>query len=153
MIVASEAGAGAGLTRGQRVLLVLGVMLLGLSAFFGISGGLREVPRATGAGRIWQSYMQLAYGVSALSLGLVRFLLHRVSWALGAAFIVTVGLAAGLAPVYWGGANAQVGIFSGSVAAGVAFGIIKLVSFGLPTIARVAPGAAAAPADSIHSEE
>jgi hypothetical protein len=127
----------------------LGTALLLFLAWNGISGGLREFPRADTLGQTVQTICQVAYGL--LAIGVLVTLggaTHTRRWVRGA-WIVAVSLAAGIAPVAWGGTGVATGLMTVVLSATVAWGIVSLLDVGSGRAREVR--AAAAPLPAVQS--
>lgn len=115
------------MTRGRRLAGALGTLLMLFLAWNGISGGLREFPKADTPGQTVQTVFQLAYGVLAVAVLLTQRVDSRPRRLVRIAWIVAVSLAAGIAPVAWGGTGVVTGIVTFAASATVAWGIVSLL--------------------------
>ena len=114
----------------RRALLVLAIVLLLALTWLGFQGGIHQWPQPQSPGQRIQTIAQFAYGLSAL--------LTVVSvWATGtfgrvarASFLVSLSVAAGLAPVVWGGAAWWAGLVAALAALLIGLLIIWLLNAG-----------------------
>ncbi len=108
---------------------VAAVLLLALT-WFGVSGGVRELPQAHAPAERIQSVAQLSYGVLSLLYLLTSVRTGRGARLVLVAWVVSLAIAAGLAPVVWGQASVKIGLASAAIAALLAFGIVALLRAG-----------------------
>ena len=110
----------------RRPFLLVGVLvLLGLT-WLGVSGGLHQLPRSHSPGEWVQSLAQLGYGTLSL-LGVLTRFRGRQGRVIVWLWLVSMLIAAGLAPVVWGGASVGIGLVSAGAVLLVAPGIVWLV--------------------------
>ncbi len=112
-----------------RVLFVLTLLLLLGLAWIGISGGWSQLAQSPTPGRQIQSIAQLAYGLLSLVSLIVWFATRRWSWSVLVAWVLSVALAGGLAPVVWGESSVAVGVVSGMASGLIAAGVVWLLRF------------------------
>jgi hypothetical protein len=111
----------------RRVLLALGLLFLAGLGWLGLSGGVEQFSMSRSLIQWAQSMSQLAYGI--LSVAAIVAVLRRRRWktAVLRAWTVAVTLAAGLAPVAWGGLGLSSGLMAGGGTLLIALAIIWLV--------------------------
>lgn len=114
----------------------LGTVLLLLLVWNGISGGLREFPRADSLGQQVQTVAQLLYGGFAALVLLTTRQSRGIKRSVRALWVLTVSLAAGIAPVAWGGTGVLTGVMTFVLSAVVASGIVALLDVGGPVAQR-----------------
>lgn len=114
----------------------LGTVLLLLLVWNGISGGLREFPRADSLGQQVQTVAQVAYGALAALVLLTTRQSPRLRRGIRVAWVVAVSLAAGIAPVAWGGTGVLTGVVTFVLSIAVASGIVALLDVGGPAAQR-----------------
>ena len=110
----------------RRVLSVLvALVLLGLG-WSGVNGGVDQWGQSRTPGQVAQTLTQFAFALFAL-LSLVTMIWGR-RWnrVMGAGLTVSLGLAAGLASVVWGGTSVLIGIIAALAAAVIGLGIAWL---------------------------
>jgi hypothetical protein len=105
--------------------VVVALVLLGLG-WSGVNGGVDQWGQSRTPGQVAQTLTQFAFGLFAL-LSLVTMLWGR-RWnrVMGAALTVSLGLAAGLASVVWGGTSVPIGIIAALASAAIGLGIMWL---------------------------
>lgn len=143
MSPAQTAAGHQGLAISQRIGLGAGVVMAAGCVYTGISGGLRDIATAETIGQTVQSWAQLGYGALAATLIALRLGLRRRVNAVSWLWVGVLAVAAGVAPVAWGDTSIPIGIFSGLVAAGIAYGIDRLLAVGAPAptpVRSVPPG-------------
>ena len=115
----------------RRTFFVVGVLLLLGLTWLGVSGGVHQIPQSHTPGEWIQSIAQLVYGMLSLMGLLTRF--RRSGWSrvMLWCWVVSMMLAAGLAPVVWGGTTIGVGLVSAGAVGLLALGIVWLVRAGL----------------------
>jgi len=111
----------------RRTVLGVGVLLLLVLTWLGVSGGLHQIPQSHTPGEWIQSIAQLVYGVLSLAGVVTRFRTpgrgRLVLWG----WVVSMTLAGGLAPVVWGGTSVGVGLVSAAAVVLVALGLVWLI--------------------------
>lgn len=114
----------------RRGLVAIGVLLLVALAWLGLSGGVRQWPLSQGAGETAQTVAQLAYGLlSVLSILTTRWGRRWAPLVL-AGWALSITIAAGLAPVVWGGSGWPSGLLAAAAALLIAVGIIGMLRSG-----------------------
>lgn len=111
----------------RQILRALALLLWLLFAWQGISGGIAQLSSADTALQWAQTYSQLGYGVLSLLVVATAFRARAFSRYSQMAWAVAVVLAAGLAPVAWGGT----GWGTGAVAAALGVGIAAILLWAL----------------------
>ena len=111
----------------RRVLLVVLAAFLLWLAWEGLSGGVGEWSGSTTAGQKAQTVTQFAYGLFALSLLVVSLAAPRWRTPIEIGWVVSASLAAGLAPVVWGGSSIPMGIASGAATVVIALAVAWLL--------------------------
>ena len=113
----------------RRIGLAIAVLVLLAFTWLGLSGGMRQIPPSTTTGQTIQSVFQMAYGVFAgLSVATV-FGPGRLARLSRAGWVVTCGVAGGMASVVWGGGSPLLGVATGVVAGLFALGVVWLLGF------------------------
>ena len=110
----------------RRVSSVLvALILLGLG-WSGVNGGVDQWGQSRTPGQVAQTLTQFAFALFAL-LSLVTMIWGR-RWnrVMGVGLTVSLGLAAGLASVVWGGTSVPIGIIAALAAAAIGLGIARL---------------------------
>jgi hypothetical protein len=102
----------------RQILRALALLLWLLFAWQGISGGIAQLSSTETALQRAQTYSQLAFGILSLLVVATAFRARAVSRYARIPWAVAVVLAAGLAPVAWGGTG------WGSGAAAAALGVV-----------------------------
>ena len=120
----------------RRVLLGIAVLLLLGLAWTGLSGGINQLPLSTTPGEKTQSLTQLAYGLFALLSATTAFWGRRWAQLAEGGWVASATLAAGLAPIVWGGTGLAIGLLSGAAASLTALGILWLLHFGTRGLTR-----------------
>ena len=111
----------------RRVLLAaVGLALLFL-AWNGLAGGVNQLPESHTPGQIAQTLLQFAFGLFSLLSLITSFRARRWNRLILAAWTISIGLAAGLASVAWGGTSLAIGFLSGVAAFAVALAIAWLL--------------------------
>jgi hypothetical protein len=111
------------------LLVVAGGLLLWLS-WIGIGGGFAQLPQSRTPGETVQTMCQFGFGLFALLSVPTTFWARRWNPVMLGGWIVTASLAAGLAPVVWGGTSLLIGFVSGAGAFLIAVGIAWLLRAG-----------------------
>ena len=114
----------------RRSLLVLAAVLFLILAWLGLRGGIQQWPESHSLGQKVQTGAQLAYGILSLlavasvarTAGFTRVV--RLSW------LVTITIAAGMAPLVWGDGAWGAGLVAGLAALLVGLLILWLLSAG-----------------------
>jgi hypothetical protein len=114
----------------RRALLVLAILLLLALAWLGFQGGIQQWPQPQSPGQRAQTIAQFAYGLAAL-------LTVASVWRTGTferfarvSLLVSLSVAAGLAPVVWGDAAWWAGLVAALAALLVGLLILWLLSAG-----------------------
>jgi peptidoglycan/LPS O-acetylase OafA/YrhL len=106
----------------SKILRAVGVLFTLFLAYTGLTGSVEQYPGIHSTGQWFQTAFELAFGVfGALSLIVTFRVKHWRRWVFPG-FVLSIALAAGLAPVAWG----QQGLLTGLVA-GVASLLIAAV--------------------------
>jgi hypothetical protein len=121
----------------RRSLLAAAGLALLFLAWNGLSGGVNQLPESDTSGQIAQTLSQFAFGLFSLLSLLTSFWGRRWNRLMLAGFTISVGLAAGLASVVWGGTSLTIGFLSGSAALAVALAIAWLLRIGARGFTRV----------------
>lgn len=123
--------------RTRRVFLAVVIIAWLVLAWLGLSGGVQEFPDATTPGQQAQTAAQFAYGVFALATIVTTFRARKLARLARWGWVVSVTLAAGLAPVFWG----DTGWAPGAIAAagGLAIAALMLWCLDLTTRERREP--------------
>lgn len=108
---------------------VAAVLLLALT-WFGVSDGVQQLPESHTPAEWIQSVAQLSYGVLSLLYLLTSVRTGRGTRLILWAWVVSLAIAAGLAPVVWGQASVKIGLASAAIVVLVAFGIVWLLRAG-----------------------
>jgi hypothetical protein len=111
------------------LLVLAGLSLLWL-AWTGLTGGINQLPQSRTPGETAQTCCQFGFGLFALLSVLTTFWARRWHALMLGGWIVTATLAAGLAPVVWGGTSLLIGFVSGAGAFLIAVGIAWLLRAG-----------------------
>lgn len=107
----------------SKVLLGIGVLLLLVLSWTGVSGAIEQYPEIHSTGQWFQTAAQLALGVfSALTI-VVMFWGRRWRPIAFIGFALSAMLAGGLAPIVWG----QQGVVEGLLAAAASLLIAQLI--------------------------
>jgi hypothetical protein len=106
--------------RTRRILLGLVLAMWLFMAWSGISGGMNQISQADTVTKRAQTVMQFAFGVFAVLTMATMFRVRSFAPFARAGWIITVTLAAGLAPVVWGGTGWATGVVAGMVGLGIA---------------------------------
>lgn len=118
---------------GRVIAAVVAVTLLIALALMGITGGLAQWPHwSTFATRV-QTIAQIVGGTCAVLMLVTRFRWQWLHRATEAGFVVTSVVAAGLAPVVWGGQSFVQGLLAALVALVVVGLIVWLFRVGAGT--------------------
>jgi hypothetical protein len=105
--------------RARRVFLAVVICAWLVLAWLGLSGGVREFPDATTPGQKAQTTAQFAYGVFALATLVTTFRARKLARLTRWGWLVSITLAAGLAPVFWGDTGWGPGVVAGVAALGI----------------------------------
>ena len=105
--------------------VIVALVLLGLG-WSGVNGGVGQWGQSRTPGQVAQTLTQFAFALFAL-LSLVTMIWGR-RWnrVMGVGLTVSLGLAAGLASVVWGGTSVPIGIIAALAAAAIGLGIAWL---------------------------
>jgi hypothetical protein len=122
--------------RTRLILRALVVLIWLLFAWQGISGGVSQLSSAETLLQRAQTFIQLGYGIIALLVVASTFRASAFARYVRIAWAVAVTLAAGLAPVAWGGT----GWGPGTVAAVVGLGMAAIMLWFLRTSSRPRSG-------------
>ena len=108
----------------RRALLVLAVLLLLVLAWFGLQGGIQQSSELQSLAQRIQTAAQFAYGLFGLLTVASIFRTGRFARVVQVSWLVTITVAAGMAPVVWGGATLGAGLVAGLAA--LLFGLLIL---------------------------
>ena len=114
----------------RRALLALAVLLLLVLAWVGVQGGIQQWPQPQSPGQRIQTIAQFAYGLFAALTVASVWRSEAFGRAVRMSFLVAITVAAGIAPVVWGGAAWWAGLVAGLAALGVGVLILWLLSAG-----------------------
>jgi hypothetical protein len=114
----------------RQVFLATALSLLLVMAWFGLSGGLSQLPQSHSPGQKAQSVTQLGYGLFALLSVVTTFWGRRWGPASQVCWVLSVAVAGGLASVVWGATSVVIGLLSGAATLLVAWAIIWLLRTG-----------------------
>ncbi len=113
-----------------RVLFVVVALgMLGLT-WSGVNGGVDQWGQSRTPGQLAQTLMQFAFALFALLSLVTMIWCRRWNRLMGMGLTVSLGLAGGLASVFWGGTSVAVGVVGALASA--------LIGFGIAWLARVA---------------
>jgi hypothetical protein len=116
------------------VLTGVAVVLLLALAYTGIAGGIDQFGQPSHdqytPGQVVQTVLQLVFGALSLAVIAVWFGARQWSRPVIIAWVVSLSLAGGLAPVVWGQSSVTIGIVAGMGSALVGWGIAALLRFG-----------------------
>lgn len=116
----------------MRVLKLLAILVLLVLAWFGISGGIHQWPGSESTGQKVQTVFQLLYGVLSLLVIGATFRVGPVARVARWAWVITLTIAGGLAPVVWGGSTWVAGLAAAVAAFGVGLLVLWLLNRGAP---------------------
>ena len=109
----------------------LAIALLLALAYTGIAGGIDQFNQKSHdqytLGQIVQTTLQLVFGALSLAVIVAWFWANQWTRSIVTAWIVSVGLAGGMAPVVWGHSSMVIGVVAGLVSAIVTAGIAALL--------------------------
>ena len=112
----------------RRALLILAVLLLLVLAWLGLQGGIQQWPQPQSPGQRIQTVAQFAYGLFAALTVASVWLTETFGRAVRVSFLVSLSVAAGIAPVVWGGAAWWAGLVAGLAAFVIGLLILWLLS-------------------------
>ena len=114
----------------RRVVLGVSMLLvLGLT-WTGLIGGIHQLPESQTLGQQSQTVAQLAYGIFGLLAVITTFWGRRWRLSILACWAIALTLAAGFAPVVWGGTSVTTGFLSGGAGLLIAVAIAWLLRAG-----------------------
>lgn len=114
----------------RRALLVLAILLLLALTWLGFQGGIQQWPQPQSPGQRAQTIAQFAYGLSALLTVASLWRTGTFERVAKVSFLVSLSVAAGLAPVVWGEAAWWTGVVAALAALLIGLLILWLLSAG-----------------------
>jgi hypothetical protein len=99
-------------------------------SYLGINGWWHQWSKCTSVGLMVQTIAQLAYGLLGLVAGILLIRKRRLPKFLEWSWPLTMAIAAGMAPVVWGGTGILPGVTSGVAGLLLGVGIIWLARKG-----------------------
>jgi hypothetical protein len=110
--------------------LLVALAFLAALAWLGISGGVHVISSTATTGQLVQGYAQLVYGLLCLGVCITTFWFTNLAVLLRVGWLVAITIAAGLAPIVWGGSGVLIGGVSALAAILVGWGCLALLRFG-----------------------
>ncbi len=114
----------------RRALLVLAILLLLVLAWLGLQGGIQQWSELQSPAQRIQTTAQFAYGFLALLTVASISRTGRFARVVQVFWLVTITVAAGLAPVVWGAAAWWAGLVAGLAALLVGLLILWILNAG-----------------------
>ena len=111
----------------RRVLLALGLLLLAVLGWLGVRDGVEQLSESRSPIQWAQSVSQLAYGILSVAAIVTVLWARRWKTIVLRAWAVAITVAAGLAPMAWGGMGLSSGLTAAVGTLLIALGIIWLV--------------------------
>jgi len=109
---------------------VAAIILSLVWGYLGIKGWWNQWSRCTNAGLIIQTIAQLLYGTISVAAVIILLRERKLPKILEWSWAITMAVAAGMAPVVWGGAGIGAGIASGIAGILLGLGMIWLARRG-----------------------
>jgi hypothetical protein len=106
---------------------VVALVFLLAFAFLGLKSAPQEWPSATGMAQRIATVAEAGYGLFALLSAVALWVGHRSTMALACVWAVLLTIAAGTAPVVWGGTGVGIGVAAFAVIGAIAVGMLQIV--------------------------
>jgi hypothetical protein len=113
-----------------RIFRFAAIVLSFAFSYLGISGWLHQWSKCNTVGLMIQTIAQLLYGLLGLVTGVILIRKRRLPKILEWAWPLTLAIAAGIAPVVWGGTGIFPGITSGVAGLLLGLGMVWLARKG-----------------------
>ena len=108
----------------------IAIVLLAALAVLGITDTVSQAEHATTPGTVLQSVAEFGYGLLSAAVILTAFRFRTLARAIRFAWLATLTMAGGLAPVVWGGTGPAAGLLAGVVSLGVGLAILWMLRTG-----------------------
>jgi hypothetical protein len=106
---------------------VVALLFLLAFAFLGLRSAPQEWPSATSTAQRIATIAEAGYGLFALLSAVALWMGHRSTMALAYVWAVLLTIAAGMAPVVWGGTGLGIGVAALAVIGAIAVGMVQIV--------------------------
>lgn len=114
----------------SRIYRYAAIVLSLVFSYLGINGWLHQWSKCTNAGLVIQTIAQLLYGILGVAVAVVLIRKRRLPKVLEWTWPITMAIAAGLAPIFWGGTGILPGVSSGIAGLLLGVGMIWLARRG-----------------------